>query len=340
MAASSRHILSIWLIRGLAYRLSRIVRRKVSVNWAIVLLSLSPLIINLLVYPFGLSCKGITSAWLLYLVLLNYCLFEFPKNTWSRLIAISDLVDEMLETDENKRQYIAWMKWRLSLRTQVLLSILGGITGIVATTSAIPLLTGTSVFYVAFYMSLLITGALGINAVYWLWGVPLQIRRLSQFSSLRLTWNNPVGTPGIRAQSQLLGFSAVLSAIGVVLFVTPILWAYLSTHSIPRGFVNSIAFAASLGTVLFVAVSPQYWLSAIVYREKNKILDQLGKEIHSDRDNNIRLGTSNWQQLESEINVYQVIKATSISTVDISTFGKYALAIVTTALPYLVQWPF
>lgn len=126
----------------------------------------------------------------------------------------------------------------------------------------------------------------------------------------------------------------------MVLFVSPLLWIYLSVrqNSALGGQISTLAFVASLATVLFIAVSPQYWLSAIVYREKNRILDQLARDILSNQNRTETEGVRDWQQLESRVNVYQAINASPISVVDLQTLAKYGLAVLTTAMPYLVEW--
>lgn len=340
MATSSKNILSIRLVRQLTYLFSKVTNRIIPKIWIMLLLSLFPSLISLLLYPFELSCSGITFLWLLYSSILNYCLLAFPQIAWSRLIKIGDLIDDMLGLEKQKKDYISWMKRRLNLPFQVFLSIVGGVIGLVAALLFTPILSRIMSFCIAFYVSIFITGSLGINAVYWLWGVPLQIHRLYQFKWLRVTWNNPAGTPGIREQSQLLGYSAILSAIGVVLFITPLLWAYFLAQpdTLFATVVNLVAFVASLSTVVFIAVFPQYWLSSIVYREKNLILDQLSNDI-SVLYANIEVDDENkWRILESKVNVYQAINATSVSTIDIQTLLRYAVAFITTALPYIVQW--
>jgi hypothetical protein len=340
MASSSKNVLSIRLIRQVCYHLFHSMNHEMEAKHAIMVLPLVPLLLNIILYPFGLSSNGYLTWWLAYSVIMNYCLLVFPQVTWSNLVNLSDMVDNLLETQEDKLEYIAWMTRRLNLRVQLILSFVGGLLGILILLLFSLWSKGTVQVDIPSTLSVLITGSLGINAVYWLWGVPLQIQKLYLFSQTHVKWNDPAGTPGIRSQSQLLGISAILAAIGVAIFIVPLLWFLFS---LPIGIllvdvINVTAFAASLATVFFVAVFPQYWLSAIVYREKNRILDSLEKEISTDRAKKQRNALAKWQLIEHKVNVYQAIKSTSISTIDIQTLGNYAIAILTTALPYVIQW--
>ncbi len=339
MAVSSKRVLSIRFFRQLAYWASRVLRRNISESWMMLLVSLLAPLLNFLLIPFGLAGQGTTVIWLFYFAILNYCLLSFPQIAWSSLIKMSDTVDEMLDSESQRNEYISWMSQRLNLPNQVVLSTVGGAMGILAIAVFTPFLSTILEIRTASYVSVVITASLGLNAVYWLWGVPLQLYKLFQFESLKLTWNNPSGTPGVREQSRLLGFSAILSAIGLVLFVTPLLWVNFSVHpnSVYTSTINTIAFIASMGTVVFIAISPQYWLSAIVYREKNKILDELGKEIIAQRSKKSDT-TAKWELLESKINVYHSISTSSTYTVDMQTLANYAIAFLTTILPYIIQW--
>lgn len=340
MAVSSEKVLSIRIARKLAYMVSKMIQRKISIYWVMILLPLLPQLINLLLHPFVFSCKGISFYWLIYFAFLNYFLLVFPQIAWARVIKISDDVDDILELENNKKNYISWMSRRLNLRVQIVLSIFGGIIGIAAAIIFSSSLAGIVELCIASYISIFITCSFGINAVYWLWSVPLQIQRLNQFPSLRLTWNNPAKTPGIRSQSQLLGLSSILCAFGVVMFIMPIIWAYSSLQQSDNLFTvaNIFAFLVCLSTVVFVSVYPQYWLSAIVYREKYRILDKLSNEIYAIYTNSKVEDYSIWPYLESKVNVYQTIYSTSSFTIDIPTLGKYIVAFITLAFPFIIRY--
>jgi hypothetical protein len=96
--------------------------------------------------------------------------------------------------------------------------------------------------------------------------------------------------------------------------------------------ISALAFTASFGTVLFITVWPQYWLSAIVYREKTRILDGLSARIHED------MSKGDWSGVEAKVNVFQAIDATRTSTMDVQTIGSYAWAVLINAFPLVIQW--
>lgn len=339
MTGTLGSILSVRLIRELTYRLSRITGRRISAEWTMVSLAALPPVIDLILRLLGAHSSGITFAWLLESALLDYCLVKFPQFAWSKLIGISDTIDHMLTTARERDELTIWMEQRLDLKTQLLLSMFGGCLGILVSIVFAPFLSAKMRFGFAFYVSVFITAVLGINAVHWLWKIPFMVRRLYRFPRLRVVWSCPANTRAIRALSRLLGLSALLAAVGLMLFISPVLWAYFSVQASGAlaSAIEASAFLASVGTVLFIAVFPQYWLSAIVYREKHRILDQLDQDIHSDIRTSDRPGEGTWPELEAKVNIYNLIDETPVLTVDLQTVGGYALALLTTTIPYVVE---
>jgi hypothetical protein len=253
------------------------------------------------------------------------------------LVKISDNVDEMVESAVDRKSLISWMEKRLRLKLQCILSLLGGVIGIFVLNLFEPLITGRVEVCIASYLSVLYTTVLGSNAIYWLWNVPLFIRRLYVIPRLHVTWNYPARTPAIKNLSRLLGVSASLTAIGAALFLSPLLYIFSWTQPTETLLLiaGSCAFLVSLSTVGFVAFFPQRWLSAIVRREKDIILDNLSKEIE---DLRIRSASSDvLLALEAKVNIYRAIDASSNATVDTTTLINYLFAFLMTLLPSLIQ---
>jgi len=100
--------------------------------------------------------------------------------------------------------------------------------------------------------------------------------------------------------------------------------------------IEVAGFLGSLGTVLFITVFPQYWLSAIVYREKYRVLDQLSTEIENDISRGV--AGDSWLSLEAKINIYLAIDSTSTSTIEGGTIARYILAVFTTVVPFAIRW--
>lgn len=218
------------------------------------------------------------------------------------------------------------------------MTILGAVAGLGALEFGRPFIPERIEICSVSYLSVAITAGLGVNAVYWLWNVPFLIAKLHSLPRVRVTWHAPSRTPAIRDLSRLLGVSAVLTAIGVVLFEIPLLyWLFSSPTTYIVRSINAAAFLASFGTVFFIAVFPQHWLASVVRREKRAILDELSREIE---ELQLRAATSPdiFSTLETKMNIYRNIELTGGSTVDKATILNYVIAALTALLPYIVQW--
>jgi hypothetical protein len=336
MSSSSGSVLSIKIVRKLENLFSTWFRIKIPIHIIFFLLTGLPFWVNFIFHPFNLSCTGEAVSWLVYYTVPNYFLFWFPQIAWQGLVDISDSIDETVKSVEDKRSLISWMKKRLTLKLQCVLSLLGGIIGIFVLNLFEPLITQRVEVCIASYISVFCTAVLGSNAIYWLWSVPFFIRLLYRIPRLHVTWNYPARTPAIKNLSRLLGISALFTAIGAFLFLSPLL--YILSWTQPTEivlFVSLWAPLVSLSTVGFVAIFPQYWLSVIVRREKNIILDHLSKEIE---DLRIRSTSSDaLLALEAKVSIYRAIDASSNATVNMSILMNYLFALLMTLLPYLFR---
>ena len=341
MTSSERGVLSIRLVDELSSWLSRVTRRTINAKWIIWILILFAPVISFALFPLGFHCQEPTLYWLLYYVIVNYLGLIFPRDTWAKLVELSDNLDEMLATSQNRTLVISYVKRRLRLPPQIAFSLFGGVAGMIASAIAEYFLAGALPLCPASYVSVFLTSVLGFNSVYWLWAATLLIHKLYLLASLSVTWNAPIGTPGIRNLSRLMGTSAIKAFVGLFLFMIPITWSYFFLPSREYLlYINILAFGASLATLLFVVVFPQYWLSAIAYREKHRILDELGTEIDRDRLK-VKSGKASgaaWSNLETKINIYQSLASTSTFPTEAATAASYLVAVITTLLPFIVQW--
>ncbi len=341
MATSSRYVFSLYLVRRTAFVLSNLFKRKVSTAWGVVVWALLPLAVNLILAPFGLGCAGKDLIWLAYGGIMIVLLLVFPRLAWTRLIKLSDQVDDLLLTNDQRKEFIhVWSYNNFSFRLQAVLTAVGGVIGMVVMVVVAPLLQAAVGFTAAFYLAIFIVGGLGVNAGFWLWMVPFNFRWLFRFKQLKVVWNNPAKTPSIREASRLFGFIAILGAIGLIWLTIPIIYVDVAAFSDTwiAYAVKAIEFTISVGSVAFIAVLPQYWLSSLVAKEKNKILSRMSDEIHALYERKDIEESQKWPLLESKNNVYQAINATSNSVIDLSTVLKYTLAVISTALPFVLQW--
>ncbi len=335
---SSKNILSLRIIGYITFLLSVIKKRKVNELWAIICVSFLPIVINCFLYPFNLATKNVSTFWLCFYSFLIFFLLYFPHYAWNGLIGISDSISNMLKTDRQREVCILWLKHRLNIRNQIWFSAIGSLICVIALFLFSPILSRFINLCATSYLTILITGFLGFNAVYNLWNIPQVIFRIHRFNEFKLFWNNPAGTPGIRNQSRLISICSIFTALGVALFIIPLLWFIFlaQPNEILVAVVNVIAFSASFSTLLFVAFFPQFWIYSIVKREKHIILDQLGQEI-SQLHQRKAIRRQKWILLEIKTNLYKAIFESSKSVIDTQTLIGYFIAILTSLTPYLIQ---
>jgi hypothetical protein len=127
-----------------------------------------------------------------------------------------------------------------------------------------------------------------------------------------------------------------LAATGAVVFQIPVLYAYAvgPTSEFIRT-VIALALFVTIGILLLVSFFPQYWLTVMVRRGKQRILDELSAEIE-----NLRPGpdqTPAGSAIAERMAMYDQIARTANGTVDVRTLLDYALSIALTLVPTLLQ---
>ena len=337
MASSSNDILSIRISRIVQFHLTRTTKTSIDIRWVFLIIAMAPQALKLLLIPFGSSCYKLNLTWLSYSSILLFFLFQFPKSAWEKLILISDSIDDMFINNKQREKYTEFLRKLLDIKNQIILSFFGTAISIITILIFSPVLEKVMNLGVPFYICVGLTGGLGINSIFWMWNIPLQIRYLSKFEKVNVNWNDPSSTRGIRNLSLLLGLSSIYAAIGLALFNFPLLWVLfeLKPDSFITTLLYSIALLGSFSTVLFLTIAPQYWLYKIIFREKCNIIDQLSKEIRIDltkHENDKALG---WGNLENKINIFNAVKNSQTFAFGIQTILKYGIALITIVIPYI-----
>lgn len=75
-------------------------------------------------------------------------------------------------------------------------------------------------------------------------------------------------------------FIAIMAAISAALYSPPVVWAYIEHgRSVPLVVLTVLALTVTAGSVLGLAIVPHYWLSKIVKRETNEMVEMLEDQI-------------------------------------------------------------
>jgi hypothetical protein len=344
MHRSTKSILPILVVRLVAFFLWKTGWR-VSFRCVQYALAFSPILLNIFFYRLDYYCSGEAHFWLFLFSILNLCLLRFPEIAWLKLVRISDEIDSLAVNRINSGCLIEWMGTRLATTKQLILSFFSVCLCLITLYFIKPLLEPRIEINVASYFAVFITSFLGLSSVYWIWNIPLLVRKIHSFSAWKVRWHSPATTPGIKGLSDLLGSSALMTAIGMFLTETPLLYCcvYISP-SIPLLFITASSAIITSGTFLFILIFPQYWLSEIVKKSKISILNDLNIEIenlkHSINLGNLGENKNNWdkiKKLDIIIRIYRSIDLTPNLTVDKQMVATYTVALLTSAIPYIVQ---
>lgn len=335
MLQSTLSVLIIRIEREIAHLLSKKIGYNKSLWYARLLIILSPLFIEMIfAQALGFSTKGVALGWVFYYMILTASLLTMPNYSWLHLMKVSDEIDGILTGISDKRGIIKWMESRLNLKIQVALSILGGISGVIALAYISPFFSIYLEFGLASYAQVFLNALLGTNAVYWLWQATFLLRRLTKFSKLGLTWYYPIDTPAITKLSRLLAISSFFSLFGMVLTIFPLFLLITLVGSAELVFLSTLIFFVTLSTVLFVTIFPQHWLIKIVKRERNQLLSELHNEIGKVR---VEKSPKVSDQLDLKYLLYHNIRKMPLSNFDIKTIFNYFVAIVLAFFPYFIK---
>jgi hypothetical protein len=184
-------------------------------------------------------------------------------------------------------------------------------------------------FEPAYYVAIALAGFFGADVVHWLLRAPWLLRRLYRYPKLCVNPLAPVDTPAVRELSALLTWTSVEAAGGVLLFAAPLLWIVLTAggdQQLALGLLCVGPGLVALGTLAYVTYMPEWWLSKIVGREQNRILNELV------------IGTPPEDlvpELDGKIALYEKIAASASRTAATKKIFAQTAVIGGAVLPYL-----
>ena len=255
-------------------------------DWAPpVLVAAIPLLLDLILRPFGAGSAWRAFAWMVAGAVLNVALLGSSTWGWRRVQRLGKPIDRMLPC-EKRAAYAASVAQKLHLGPgHYLLCVGGAAVGAVGSYFASKHLPPDT-FGPAYYLGIALLGFLAADTLRWLVRAPLiLLRPLTRVTPLRVVMHAPAMTPAIREMGDLAAETAIRAAFGFFLFGLPLVWAALSAKHSPHGHHPSHAewigilslapLAISAATVAYVTFVPQRWLSTIIQTERNRVLDEL-----------------------------------------------------------------
>lgn len=216
-----REVYTVWLPRG-RHPVSEVAIRhwQTWVRWLGP--SYDPAVVSILL----LAASGTDSfhadhAWLLLLIgTINGGMFAAAVLSWKFALLKADTLDELLEPCSNRDSLVAVISEAVRHRWQVPPLILAAAIpwiGFAASDSKwLATFTGVVVLLNCTWALMLL-----VNVSYWLAVPPVLIIRLRSSRQLRLRWNDPAHTSGIRTLSEGYAFPAVFLALAAFAVTLP-----------------------------------------------------------------------------------------------------------------------
>lgn len=275
-------------------------------------------------------------AWLLLLIgTINGGMFAAAVLSWKFALLKAETIDELLEPCENRDRLVAVIASAVRHRWQapppVLVALVTWIGFIASDSHWLDTLTGVVVLVNCTWALMLLA-----NVSYWLMVPPLLITRLRPSRELRLRWNDPARTAGIRTLSEGCAFPAVFLALAAFAVTLP----GALNHPLFGPFLPYL-YLWLLILSLWVGIATQFSLYEIVRRYRISVLDALadghGMLLAESQTTTLPALVQTDDQLSSMLSVYGSIAASPGLPYGTGLVVQYVAAIVGSVVGFLLQ---
>jgi hypothetical protein len=313
-------------------------RKPTTVRFAIVSLAVMagwPLLLNAAFFIWWRSI-ALTSLpanlWLLGFAVINFAALLVPWWAWRMLHRAGPSLDELLEFSPDRIEVEAWLRRRLRITPQLLLSgILAGLS-LPTLAQAADALAGKVDIHAASYVMVAWTTILLANGLYWVYAIAELPARIYVCNQLNLVWHDPSSTPGISSLSGGYVFTATAVGAGALL-VEGLALLVPNRDSSPILWGGAIVVpVVAVITALLVGAQSHYWLYLIIKRYKAATLSMIEGYIGGPDKTTLHDKNS-----MSAIELYRIVSSSpnfAISTVGLVQFSAALIAVL---LAYLLQ---
>lgn len=279
-----------------------------------------------------------TDVWLGCFTVLVYALIFFPVFALNRWTRHAHEFSHFIGTDTNRAFLIRWMDKRWGLGFQTFGCIAAGVSSVVLVAFASNQIETVSVVPIPVYVLLFMASFFGSNAVYWLWQSGLLLRVIGSFNNLAIRWNSPASTPMIINLSRMLGFAALLCAIGVALTFTPAIYFYGHIGGSGALLVaDLLALGIGLSTLCVVGLLPQVWLAKLIQREKRSSLTVISRQLPLAARDIATQPTVHGKAIEPWVTSYDLIHKSPSTAISIEPIIAYSAAVLAALVPVMFQ---
>ncbi|GAA1995322.1 hypothetical protein [Catenulispora subtropica] len=295
-----------------------------------------PAVVSILLLASGRDSYHSDQAWLLLLIgTINGGMFAAAVLSWKFALLKADHIDELLEPCGNRDSLVGVIAAALRHRWQAPPSILAALVpwiGFAGSGSRWLDTTGGIVVLLNCTWALMLLA----NVSYWLAVPPLLVLRLRSSREIRLRWNDPAHTTGIRTLSEGYAFPAVFLALAAFAVTVP---GTLS-HPLFGPFLPYL-YLWLLILSLWVGIATQLSLYAIVRRFRISILDALaanrGLLLAENQSAALPSLIECDDQLSATLSIYGSVAASPGLPYGTALVVQYVAAVVGSVVGFLLQ---
>ncbi|MFL6117101.1 MAG: hypothetical protein ACJ786_37975 [Catenulispora sp.] len=272
---------------------------------------------------------------LLLIGMINGGMFAAAVLSWKFALLKAHTLDELLAPCSNRDSLVAVIAKAVRHRRQAAPSVLAAAVpwiGFAASGSKwLGTFTGLVVLLNCAWALMLLA-----NVSYWLMVAPVLVIRLHGSQELRLRWNDPARTSGIRTLSEGYAFPAVFLALAAFAVTLP----GALDHPLFGPFLPYL-YIWLLVLSLWVGVATQLSLYAIVRRYRIRVLDTLAATgsllLAEDQSASLPALIKNDDQLSSMLSIYSSVADSPGLPYGTALVVQYVAAIIGSMVGFLLQ---
>ena len=284
-----------------------------------------------------------TVLWSIYYSLVTFFGLHVSKESWYRFLGISDHINRLLSSEQRDR-ILNYIFSTIARPVQIIVLLAGGIVSISLLLYSSSFLDRFLTYSTTNYIQIFITGGLSSLMIYFLWLAPNFIRRLFNMGRLKLLFIYPGDTPAIKEISYLVSSITRFTMTGAVLIIAPLFYYLIKAHAanetIPDGFFYLITTVSTISFLIIASLGAlsQFWLAKIILKEKDYLLQDMGKNIDKHKAAILKGSHKDAQELDAYLMLYEKIRKIKIGAISIRIILENLFRLAITLTPMALQF--
>ena len=252
--------------------------------WGVYLIFFSewPLVLNVLLYLIHrqwAATKGLAMLWIAGFGLSVALMLIAAMTAWEFATERGYLFDEIIQDSPERLKVSHWLDRFIARRQQLILPIIGAVSAPIYLYLIRADLTHTVGVKFPSYVLVSWVSFVGGSDAYWLWVATGLPKKIWHCTKIKVRWQDPGSTPGLRLLADSYGISAIfllagLISISLLGFVLP---RAISAQAIL--YTLYAFFFIVVCTSVRVTIVPLFWMWLIIVRSKRASMAVIDKQV-------------------------------------------------------------